>query len=311
MKYTNNSYITEDTLKAFNEWLRDVYNIKASFIHPDGIQAATLREAVAGWRDTNAASRSVVNTIPVWLYRLFIEFMKNNYKRSQQFGSPYVDDRELIRSYIVNLLDHKPIANKDDANYKPIYATRIERRFTVPEGYDGNAAFVRLLVPPEVITWLHRRPYDTTDIQRLDLSGNPTNALCAHPLLRADYSHVDNYDTADIVADGGYGCSCGNLNTADYYGVPANADVNHLTSQLYGNFRTSAFFFYQQYVKNGNILMDVNKNKTYVEFICECDEFRVPFMNYTIEDSLHYTEADQLVAPKVLVEITYYKRGIY
>lgn len=314
MKYTNNSYITDDTLKAFNTWLRDMYNIIPSFIHPDGIQAYQLREAITGWRGTVASSEAHVNTIPVWLYRLFVEFMKNQYERSQEFGSQYIDDRQINRSYIVNLLDRKPVSNKnfDPAggaadNYNPVYAARIERRFTVPEGYDGNASMVKLLVPPEVITWLHRRPYGTKAIERDDLD-SPTYAA-AHPLLRANETWVDGPTDTSITNDGGYGSSEGSLNTADYYGVPAHNNINYLTSQVYGNFRTNAFFFYQNYVDNGNIIMEVNKNKNFIEFICETDKFKVPFMDYSPETG--YDEDNQLIAPKVLVNVTYYKRGVY
>lgn len=310
MKYNNNSYITDDTLKAFNDWLRDLYNIRPSFIHKDGIQADTLREAITGWRGTIAGSEAHVNTIPIWLYRLFVEFMKNQYERTQEYGNPNQDDRQINRSYIVNLLDRKPISNKHDGtNYEPMYAARIERRFSVPDGYDGNMSSVQLLVPPEVITWLHRRPYGGVAIQRENLAAAPTYACC-HPLMRANETWVDGLDTAGIVNDGGYGSSQGALNTAPYYGVPAVNDENHLTSQLYGNYRTGAFFFYQQYVENGNLVMDVNKNKNFVEFVCETDRFKIPFMDYHIETG-DYTNADLLVAPKVLVNITYYKRGVY
>lgn len=310
MKYTNNSYITDDTLKAFNDWLRDMYNIKPSFIHPDGIQAYQLKEALTGWRGTTAGSEAHVNTIPVWLYRLFVEFMKNQYERTQEFGSPYIDDRQLNRAYIVNLLDRKPVSNKDTgANYEPVYAARIERRFTVPDGYDGNASMVRLLVPPEVITWLHRRPFGTTAIVRDDLNDGTPTYSCAHPLLRANETYVDGLNDAGYQNDGGYGSSQALLNTAPYYGAPENNDINHLTSQLYGNYRTNAFFFYQNYVENGNISMEVNKNKNFIEFVCETDRFKTPFMDYTLDAD--WSDADQLVAPKVLVNVTYFKRGVY
>lgn len=314
MKYTNNGHITEDTLKGFNDWLRDIYSIKVSNIHIDGIKAQYLKEALTGWRQTTASVDSCVNTIPIWLYRLFIEYMKNRHERSLQNGSEYLDDRQINRSYIVNLLDRKPIANKDYGTtfYNPVYMARIERRFTVPEGYDGNAASVQLLVPPEVMTWLHRRPYNVDpaagNIAREDLSVAPTYQCC-HPLLRANETYVDGLSTAGIVNDGGYGSSQGNLNTANYYGVPATDDLNHLTSQLYGNHRTNAFFFYQQYVVNGNIMMDVIKNKNYIDFVCEADQFKTPFMDYSPQSN--YDANDMLCAPKVLVQITFYKKGIY
>ena len=317
MKTYNNSYLTEDTLKAFNDWLRDIYHIKPSFIHPDGIQAALLREAIIGWRGTTASSRAEINGVPVWIYRLFIEYMKNQYERKQEVGNPDIDDRQVNRSHIVNLLDRKPVSNKyydngGGAGYYPVYMSRIERRFPVPEGYDGNEAYVKLLVPPEVITWLHRRPYDVTatGVNRENLAAAPTYACC-HPLMRATDSYVDGLTTAGIVNDGGYGSSQGNLNTANYYGVPATNDINILTSQLYGNFRTNAFMFYQNYVKNGNLMMDIIKKKNYVEFVCESDPFVTPFADYEKETGDPYDETDQLIAPKVLVNITYYKRGVY
>lgn len=318
MKFTNNGHITEDTLKAFNEWLREMYGIRPTFIHPSGIQAQQLKEAIIGWRETRAGSEASVNAIPVWIYRLFIEFIKNNYERSKEMGNPYFDDRQINRSYIVNLLDRKPVSSKDNTttgnNFNPIYMARMERRFAVPEGYDGNSAGVNLLVPPEVITWLHRRPYGTTTIARDDLDNTPTYD-CAHPLLRANDTYVDGTVAADagIIADGGYGCNHASLHTADYYGVPDNVNINHLTAQLYGNHRTNAFFFYQQYVKNGNIAMEVVKNKNYIEFTCEADNFVAPFMDYTPQEgsTRDYGVTDQMVAPKVLVNITYYKRGIY
>ena len=319
MKAYNNSYLTEDTLKAFNDWLRDIYHITPSFIHPNGIQAAQLREAIIGWRGTNAASEAQINTIPVWLYRLFVEFMKNQYERAQESGNPYLDDRQALRSYIINLLDRKPVSSKnyDDGaglKYNPVYMSRIERRFPVPEGYDGNEAYVRLLVPPEVITWLHRRPYgldpaEETGINREDLDTDPTYQCC-HPLLRATNTFVDGLSDTGILNDGGWGSSQASLNTADYYGVPATDDINTLTSQLYGNYRTNAFMFYQNYVKSGHLMMDVIKKKNYIEFVCESGPFTVPFADYATEDA-NYDATDQLCAPKVLVNITYYKRGIY
>lgn len=269
-KSINTSHVTLETLKAFNEWLSDIFRCRIGFI--DKIKCWKQYAAETSWKNTNLSSLSILNNIPVWKQRLLLEYLRNNYQRTLTIGDIAVpnatlDDETVAHQSVcrLNLRTNQTLGLEADGADVPreVKHARGEIRIPIPEGFDGNTAFVELLVPFEVISEMLLREVNGASWDKdLDL---------VHPLINPFV----------------------NLGT-------------HPNARCFGYVRNHALLFYQRYTRmndiDRNILkIDVAKSKAWISIKTHVDAFSGPF------DDSH--DSDNRIEPWVEIRITAYKYG--
>lgn len=175
MRYDNNSYVTLETLKLFNEWIKDVYNLKLSYI--DSIESERQFQSEASWKDSKLSVKAVINNIPLWMHRIFIDYMKNNFEQTFNDASNDQVSSSVDTCFTFYLTGKGlSIVSATLTATTIVEQTDNEMRVNVPDGFDGNQSFVELMVPEKTIHNLHRRKYSDFS------SGSYT-----HPLLPYAY----------------------------------------------------------------------------------------------------------------------------
>lgn len=270
LKQINNSHVTLETLKAFNEWLADIYKCRIGYI--DQIMCYKQYAAETSWKNTTLSVKSVLNNIPIWQHRLFVQYLRNEWQRQTVIGdvagvvgTERIEHQSVCR---INLRTNQVIglegAGTGAANTPAeVKTSHGEVHIPIPEGYDGNTAYVELLVPYDVISALHfRKVSGATWEQDTDLT---------HPLMQK----------------------------AD--------DTWNATK--YGWYRPHALLFYQRFSKkstNGRntLKIDVAKSKAWVSVKTHADLFTGPF------DIALYAGDDDPIEPLMEIKITAYKFGV-
>jgi len=189
LKTINNSHVTLETLKAFNEYIDSVYKCRIGYI--DKIVCHKQYAAEAGWQDATMSMSAVLNNIPVGYHRILVQYLRNNYQREMSIG----DGTNLVGNvpishngtYIINLETGATIGIEEAFGTTipiEIRSSHGEIRIPIPEGYDGNMAFVELTVPYRVIRQLL--------FKEIDAANWNSNALLTHPLAvaTASYPHA-------------------------------------------------------------------------------------------------------------------------
>jgi len=271
-KSINTSHVTVETLKAFNEWLADIFRCRIGFI--DKIKCWKQYAAETAWKNTRLSMSSVLNNIPVWKQRLLLEYLRNNYQRTTTIGDIAVPvtilAEETVRHQSVcrlNLRTNQTLGLEADGADVPreVKYAKGEVRIPIPEGYDGNTAFVELLVPFEVISEMLLRKVGGANWDK--------DSNLIHPLI-------------DPM-------------------LPPGTFPPHPNARCFGFVRNHALLFYQRYTRKNdidrNILkIDVAKSKAWVSIKTHADSFSGPF------DEDH--EKD-VIEPWVEIRITAYKYG--
>lgn len=243
LKSINTSHVTLETLKAFNEWLSDIFKCRIAFI--DQIMCYRQYAAETSWKNTTLSMQTVLNNISIWQHRLLVQYLRNNYQREYSSGDvTKIVDGNLVAHQStcgINLRTSQLIGMEADiagagSTVTEVKASHGEIRIPVPEGYDGNQAFVELLVPYEVINAMHLRGIGIVD---WEIDTNLT-----HPLMEPN--------------------------------------INRENASVYGWYRPHALLFYQRYTKKGvtgrNILkIDVAKSKNWISILTHADTFSGPF----------------------------------
>lgn len=188
LKSINNSHVTIETLKAFNEWLSDIYNCRIGYI--DNIMCFNQYAAETSWKNTTLSLTAVLNNIPMWYHRLLVQFLKNGYQRRMSLNNQIQTTTGQLHyaTCLINLRTEQTLGLEEDAvtgNTLEAKASHGEIKIPIPEGYDGNTAFVELIVPKQVISALHFRKVD-------DASWAQDAVTYFHPLAKNDYGY--NYD---------------------------------------------------------------------------------------------------------------------
>jgi hypothetical protein len=275
LKTINNSFVTLETLKAFNDWMADIYKCRIAYI--DNIMCYKQYAAETSWKNTTLSVKSVINNIPIWQHRLFVQYLRNNYQRKMQIGdvTRYVGSTEVAHrvSCTINLRTNQVIgiegAGVQAANTPiEVKSSHGEAHIPIPEGFDGNLAYVELMVPYDVIYALHGREVGAEDIHGWEYSPG-----LVHPLMDA-----------------------------------ASYDLGNATT--YGWTRPHALLFYQRFCRKGTngrntLKIDVAKSKAWVSVKTHADLFTGPFDIYLldVENKVYPIE------PLVEVVITCYKSG--
>lgn len=269
LKQINNSHVTLETLKAFNDWLADIYNCRIGYI--DQIMCYRQYAAESSWKNTTLSVRAVLNNIPIWQHRLFVQYLRNNYQREIQIGDVVrtisnvsVEHQSVCR---INLRTNQVIGLESSTANLPVEVKSAhgEIRIPIPEGYDGNTAFVELLVPYDVISAMLFREVEGA-------SWAPDAVNLTHPL--------------------------------------AVLNANYTNASTYGWVRPHALLFYQRYCRkstNGRntLKIDVAKSKAWVSIKTHADLFTGPF-----DIALATAETPVTpIEPLVEVKITAYKYG--
>lgn len=272
-KSINTSNVTIETLKAFNEWLADIFRCRIGFI--DKIKCWKQYAAETSWKNTTLSSASVINNIPVWKQRLLLEYLRNSYQRSLTIGdisvpSALLADETVAHQSVcrLNLRTNQTLGLEADGADTPreVKHAKGEIRIPVPSGYDGNAAFVELLVPFEVISEMHLREINGADWDK--------HLSLLHPFIDPT--------------------------------LPPGSLSDNSNVRRYGFVRNHALLFYQRYTKindiDRNILkIDVAKSKAWISIKTHVGEFSGPF-----NDS---HDSDNIIEPWVEIKITAYKYG--
>lgn len=166
LKTINNSHVTLETLKAFNEYIDSVFKCRLGYI--DKIVCYHQYAAETSWQDTTMAMSAILNNIPVGYHRLLVQHIRNNYQREMNLGDTTVaiSNMDVRHSAVcqINLRTNSvvEIAGAITTNVPTeVRSAKGEIRIPIPEGYDGNMAFVELFVPREVINAMHKRKTDT------------------------------------------------------------------------------------------------------------------------------------------------------
>ncbi len=180
MNYSNNSYLTEDTLKFYNDLFKRLQDVKASEFGAMSIY--DLEQAVKGWQATYLSSNAMSNNHTIGLFGVFTNYVKNTAQFSKEVGGTAMG---MTATHIFNLNDLTKYNTKSTATNN-----RQDIRIPVEDGWDGNHCFVELLVPDSVINTLQTRIIDTWG-----------STGFTHPLLPSD--------------DGGYGGGSGGFGNTD------------------------------------------------------------------------------------------------
>ena len=269
LKQINNSHVTLETLKAFNEWLADIYKCRIGYI--DQIMCYKQYAAETSWKNTTLSVQSVLNNIPIWQHRLFVQYLRNEWQRQTVIGdvaglvgTERVEHQSVCR---INLRTNQVIgiegAGVGAANLSAeVKSAHGEIKIPIPEGYDGNTAYVELIVPYDVILALHNRK----------IGAAWTVGAYSHPLM-------------DRVDD-------------------------RWNSTKYGWCRPHALLFYQRFCRKGTngrntLKIDVAKSKAWVSIKTHADLFTGPF-DLALWDELTPITP---IEPVVEVKITAYKFG--
>jgi len=165
LKQINGGFVTLETLKAANEWLSDVYDCRIAYI--DEILCYKQYAAETSWKNARLSIRSVINNIPMEQHRLLLQYLSNNYERSCSIGrtKAYYTGEEVNNYGVFNLNLRTNEVHGIEGGAIPLETKSAhgETRVPVPEGYDGNMAYVELFVPRIVISRMLLRLIDGAD----------------------------------------------------------------------------------------------------------------------------------------------------
>jgi len=165
LKQINGGFVTLETLKAANEWLSDVYDCRIAYI--DEILCYKQYAAETSWKNARLSIRSVINNIPMEQHRLLLQYLSNNYERSCSIGrtKAYYTGEEVNNYGVFNLNLRTNEVHGIEGGAIPLETKSAhgETRVPVPEGYDGNMAYVELSVPAQVIYQMFFREIDGGD----------------------------------------------------------------------------------------------------------------------------------------------------
>jgi len=165
MRLYNNSHITEETFAYFNNLIMQIYEIKPEYI--EKISTDRVYKLFNSWAASYFSNNSYVNNMPIGLLNLYIEFLKNS-----------CDFRIDQGAYFPNVANENILFSLDSEVVLSVNSDAIEShkkgeiRIAVPEGYDGNRAFVDFRVPIHVLQVL-QSPASSGNISFDHLFGHP------------------------------------------------------------------------------------------------------------------------------------------
>jgi len=209
MRLANNSYITEETIAYYNYLIKKIYNIEPSMISK--ITTDRLYKVFNSWANAHFSNRSHLNNIAMYDFNMYVEFIKNSCDFVSVFGTNIRDTNSITSdSIIFNLNDEKNVFLNGVGSNGYESLKRGEIRVPVPEGFNGNRAFVEFLIPSSVVF-----------------------GLSFHEL--PDFSTALTSPADDQI----FGASL-------LYNLPVGGDYNPFET---GVFRENALFFYSHFVK--------------------------------------------------------------